>query len=86
MCHFTFAKPIECTFYVVTVNVRVNLKVSYRLLVTVMCQCVLISGNVPLWWGVLRVGEAEHVRIKGIRELSAFSTQFYCGCKTAPKN
>ena len=80
-------KPIECTtLYVVTVNVRVNLKVNYRLLVTVMCQCAFISGNVPLWWGMLRVGEAEHVRIKGIWELSAFSTQFYCGCKTAPKS
>ena len=62
MCHFTFAKPIECTtFYVVTVNVTVNLKVSYRLLVTVMCQCVLISGNIPLWWGVLIMGSCTGV-------------------------
>ena len=77
MCHFTFAKPIECTFYVVTVNVRVNLKVSYRLLVTVMCQCVLISGNVPLWWGVLRIGEAGmHQGKVGIRHLCIFLSIF----------
>ena len=39
-------KPIECTtLYVVTVNVRVNLKINYRLLVTVMCQCAFINCN-----------------------------------------
>ena len=85
-------KSTECaTLYAVTVNVRVNRKVNNRLLVTVMCQCAFIRANVPLWAGrgggqMVRVGEAEHVRIKGIWELSAFSTQFYCGCKTAPKS
>ena len=79
-------KPIECTaLYVITVNVRVNLKVNYRILLTVMCQ---LCSSVIMYHsggGMLRVGEAEHVRIKGIWELSAFSTQFYCCCKTAPK-
>ena len=42
--------------------------------------------NIPLWWGMLILGEAVHGEKGGnIWEISILSTQFCCGLKTTLK-
>ena len=86
MCRYTFAQAHRM-YSTLCRNSECKSESKSQLQNFIDCNVsvVFISYNVPLWWGMLRVGEAEHVRIKGIWELSAFSTQFYCCCKTAPK-
>ena len=51
--------------------------------------CVTVGSsvltNVPLWWGMLIVGEAMHVWVRGIWEISALSPQCCWDPKTAVK-
>ena len=72
-----FFKPTHCTI------LSVKRGVNHGLWVIMMCQCrSSVLTNALLWWEMLVVGQAMHVRGGAMWELSVPSSQFCCKPKT----
>ena len=80
-CIIHLSKPIEGT------TPWVNHNVYYGLWMIIMCECSSsVAINVPLWWGLLKTGEATQCGGKGIWETSILSLSLCCKPKAALKN
>ena len=65
---------------------KVKPNVKYGLWVIMICHCSFIVTNVPLWWGMLIVGEAVNKWGRGYMETLNFFLSFAANPKLPPQN